>query len=135
MDLVKPLPQFDLFNYKWPILTNQGNLPPAKTVNDGDQYPGQNLESYVCGGCVTNGATVRRSILGPSCRVRSQSLVEESILFENVQVGRHAKIRRAIIDRGVVIPDKTVIGYDRDQDLARGYTVTDSGIVVVARQD
>jgi len=135
MDLIRPTPQLDLYNYKWPILTNQGNLPPAKTVSDGEEHPGQNIDSYVCGGCVTSGATVRRSIIGPLCRVKSQSLVEDSILFENVNVGRQVKIRKAIIDRGVVIPDKTVIGYDREEDLARGYTVTESGIVVVPRKD
>ncbi|GFO67981.1 glucose-1-phosphate adenylyltransferase [Geomonas limicola] len=135
MDLIKCTPQLDLYNYKWPILTNQGNLPPAKTVTDGEGNAGVNLESHVSGGCVTNGATVCRSILGPSCRVRSNSLVEDSILFENVQVGRQVKIKKAIIDRGVVIPDRTVIGYDREEDERRGYTVTDSGIVVVPRKD
>jgi glucose-1-phosphate adenylyltransferase len=135
MDLVKVSPQLNLYNYKWPILTNQGNLPPAKTVFDDDDRRGQNLDSYVCGGCITSGGTVRRSILGPLCRVNSYSLVEDSILFENVQVGRHAKIRRAIIDKNVVITDGTIIGYDHDVDRRRGYTVTESGIVVVPRPD
>jgi glucose-1-phosphate adenylyltransferase len=135
MDLVKVSPQLNLYNYKWPILTNQGNLPPAKTVFDDDDRRGQNIDSYVCGGCITSGGTVRRSILGPMSRVNSYSLVEDSILFENVTVGRHVKIRRAIIDKNVVIPDGTVIGYDHAEDLRRGYTVTESGIVVVPRTD
>ena len=135
MDLIQIKPQLNLYNYQWPILTNQGNLPPAKTVHDGPDQRGQNIDSYVCGGCITNGGTVRRSIIGPLCGVNSHSLVEDSILFENVQVGRHVKISKTIIDRGVVIPDGTVIGYDREQDLARGYTVTDSGIVVVPRKE
>jgi glucose-1-phosphate adenylyltransferase len=135
MDLVKVSPQLNLYNYKWPILTNQGNLPPAKTVFDNEERRGQNLDSYVCGGCVTSGGTVRRSILGPLCRVNSYSLVEDSILFENVNVGRHARIRRTIIDKNVIIQDGTIIGYDHDEDLRRGYTVTESGIVVVPRQD
>ena len=135
MDLIKVSPQLNLYNYKWPILTNQGNLPPAKTVFDNEERRGQNLDSYVCGGCVTSGGTVRRSILGPLCRVNSYSLVEDSILFENVNVGRHARIKRTIIDKNVMIPDGTVIGYDHDEDRRRGFTVTESGIVVVPRQD
>jgi glucose-1-phosphate adenylyltransferase len=135
MDLVNVSPQLNLYNYKWPILTNQGNLPPAKTVFDEDDRRGQNLDSYVCAGCITSGSTVRRSILGPRCKVNSYSLVEESILFENVTIGRHVKIRKAIIDKNVVIPDRATIGYDLEADRKRGYTVMDSGIVVVPRSD
>jgi glucose-1-phosphate adenylyltransferase len=135
MDLIQTTPQLDLYNYRWPILTNQGNLPPAKTVHDNDDQRGQNIDSYVCGGCITSGATVRRSIIGPLGRINSHSLVEDSILFENVNIGRHCKIRKTIIDKGVVIPEGTVIGYDRAEDLGRGFTVTDSGIVVVPRRD
>lgn len=135
MDLIHVSPRLNLYNYKWPILTNQGNLPPAKTVFDDDDRRGVNIDSYVCAGCITSGSTVRRSILGPLCRVNSYSLVEDSILFENVNVGRHVKIKRAIIDKNVVIPEGTSIGYDLDADRKRGYTVTDSGIVVVPRQD
>jgi len=135
MDLISVSPHLNLYNYKWPILANQGNLPPAKTVFDDDDRRGQNLDSYVCGGCIVSGGTVRRTILGPMCRVNSYSLIEDSILFENVSVGRHARIRRAIIDKNVVIPDGAVIGYDHDEDRRRGYTVTESGIVVVPRPD
>ncbi|WP_027714367.1 glucose-1-phosphate adenylyltransferase [Desulfuromonas sp. TF] len=135
MDLVNISPQLNLYNYKWPILTNQGNLPPAKTVFDEDTRRGQNIDSYVCAGCITSGSTVRRSILGPRCKINSYSLVEDSILFENVTVGRHVKIRKAIIDKNVVIPDDAEIGYDLKADRDNGYTVTDSGIVVVPRMD
>jgi glucose-1-phosphate adenylyltransferase len=135
MDLVKVSPQLNLYNYKWPILTNQGNLPPAKTVFDDDSRRGQNIDSYVCAGCITSGSTVRRSILGPRCKVNSFSEVEDSILFENVTVGRHVRIRRAIIDKNVVIPDGAEIGYDLDADRNNGYTITESGIVVVPRPD
>jgi len=135
MDLINVSPQLNLYNYKWPILTNQGNLPPAKTVFDDDDRRGQNIDSYVCGGCITSGSLVKRSILGPMCRINSYSLVEDSILFDNVTVGRHAKIRRTIIDKNVVIPDGTTIGYDYDDDRRRGYMVTESGIVVVPRPD
>ncbi|MDD2852020.1 MAG: glucose-1-phosphate adenylyltransferase [Desulfuromonadaceae bacterium] len=135
MDLINVSPQLNLYNYKWPILTNQGNLPPAKTVFDEGERRGVNIDSYVCAGCINSGSTVRRSILGPLCKVNSYSLVEESILFENVTVGRHVKIRKAIIDKNVVITDGSTIGYDTAADIANGYTVTESGIVVVPRKD
>ncbi len=135
MDLIHVSPQLNLYNYKWPILTNQGNLPPAKTVFDDADRRGVNIDSYVCAGCITSGSTVRRSILGPLCKINSYSLVEDSILFENVTVGRHVKIKKAIIDKGVVITDGSTIGYDTEADLANGYTITESGIVVVPRKD
>ncbi len=133
MDLISVSPQLNLYNYAWPILTNQGNLPPAKTVFDDNGRRGSNLDSLVCGGCITSGSTVRRSIMGPSCKVHSYALVEDSILFENVQIGRHAKIRRAIIDENIYIPDGMEIGLDHEEDRMRGCIVTESGIVVVTR--
>ncbi len=133
MDLIHVSPQLNLYNYDWPILTNQGNLPPAKTVFDDDGRRGQNLDSYVCAGCITSGGTVRRSIIGPRGMVHSYSLVEDSILFENVSIGRYAKIKRAIIDKNVIIPEGAVIGYDHAEDLRNGHTVTESGIVVVSK--
>ena len=135
MDLIHISPQLNLYNYKWPILTNQGNLPPAKTVFDDDDRRGQNIDSYVCAGCITSGSTVRGSIIGPLCKINSYSLVEDSILFENVTVGRHVKIKKAIIDKNIVIPDGSTIGYNLEEDLSRGYTVTESGIVVVSRKE
>ena len=135
MDLINVSPQLNLYNYKWPILTNQGNLPPAKTVFDDDDRRGQNIDSYVCAGCITSGGTVRRSIIGPRCKINSYSLVEDSILFENVTVGRNVKIRKTIIDKNVVIPDGSTIGYNQEADRSHGYTVTESGIVVVPRQE
>ena len=133
MDLVNVSPQLNLYNYSWPILTNQGNLPPAKTVFDYEGRRGQNLESLVCGGCITSGATVRRSILGPSCKVHSYALVEGSILFDNVQIGRKARIKNAIIDENIYIPEGMEIGYNHEEDRMRGCIVTDSGIVVVTK--
>jgi glucose-1-phosphate adenylyltransferase len=133
MDLVGVTPQLNLYNYEWPILTNQGNLPPAKTVFDDEGRRGQNLDSLVCGGCITSGGAVRRSILGPSCRVNSYAIVEGSILFDNVEVGRNARIRKAIIDEGIFIPEGMTIGYDHEEDLNRGCIITESGVVVVTR--
>ena len=133
MDLIRVTPQLNLYNYQWPILTNQGNLPPAKTVFDMDGRRGSNLDSLVCGGCVTSGSTVRRSILGPSCRINSYAKVEDSILFENVEVGRNARIRRAIIDEGICIPEGMQIGYDHEEDRERGCLITEAGVVVVTK--
>lgn len=135
MDLIHVSPQLNLYNYKWPILTNQGNLPPAKTVFDDNERRGMNIDSYVCAGCITSGSIVKRSIIGPLCKINSYSLVEDSIFFENVTIGRHVKIKKTIIDKGVVVPDGSVIGYNHDDDRRNGYTVTDSGIVVVPRKD
>ncbi len=133
MDLISVSPQLNLYNYKWPILTNQGNLPPAKTVFDAEGRRGQNLDSLVCAGCITSGATVRRSILGPSCKVNSYALVEDSILIENVRVGRGAKLKKTIIDENITIPEGMEIGFDHENDRLRGCIVTESGIVVVTK--
>ena len=132
MDLINVSPQLNLYNLSWPILTNQGNLPPAKTVFDKEDRCGQNIDSLVCGGCITSGGTVRRSILGPCSKINSYALVEDSILFDNVQVGRHAKIRKAIIDENIVIPEGMEIGFNHEEDRLRGCIVTESGIVIVA---
>jgi glucose-1-phosphate adenylyltransferase len=78
---------------------------------------------------------VRQSVLAPNVRVNSWATVEDSILFDGVDIGRHAKIRRAIIDKGVQVPERMQIGYDLDQDRSRGFTVTDAGIVVIAKTD
>ena len=100
---------------------------------DDEGRRGLNIDSLVCGGCITSGSTVRRSILGPSCKVHSYALVEDSILFENVQIGRHAKIKRAIIDENISIPEGMEIGLDHEEDRMRGCIVTESGIVVVTK--
>ena len=133
MDLIRVTPQLNLYNYQWPILTDQGNLPPAKTVFDMEGRRGQNLDSLVCGGCITSGSTVRRSILGPSCRVNSYAKVEDSILFGKVEIGRNARIRRAIIDEGICIPEGMQIGFDHEEDRERGCLITESGVVVVTK--
>jgi len=102
-------------------------------VFDDEDRRGLNIDSYVCAGCITSGGIVRRSIIGPRTRINSYSLVEDSIIFENVTVGRHTKIKKAIIDKNLVIRDNTVIGYDHAEDVKNGHTVTESGIVVVTK--
>ena len=96
---------------------------------------GQAMDSIVCLGSIVSGGEVERSILGPNTRVNSYARVEDSILFDDVDVGRHARIRRAIIDKGVRIPPGFEIGFDPDEDRQRGFTVSDNGVVVIAKAD
>ena len=89
----------------------------------------------VCPGCIVSGGHVRRSILSPNVRVNSYAVVEDSILFDGVDVGRHCRIRRAIIDKDVKLPPNTTIGYDLEHDRQRGFTVTETGVVVVPKAE
>jgi glucose-1-phosphate adenylyltransferase len=134
MDLVAVVPEFDLYNRRWPIRTFYDHFPPAKFVHD-DPTSGRTgtaVSSLVAEGCIVSGGTIRHSVLFPQVRINSYSSVEESILFERVQIGRRARIRRTIIDKNVEIPPDTVIGYDLEEDRKR-FTVTDNGIVVVSK--
>lgn len=138
MDLISVNPELNLYDRDWPIRTCQHPLPPPKFVFNDDQNPemrrvGQAVDSMVCSGTIVSGGSVERSILSSEVRINSYSSVCDSILFDGVEVGRHSRINRAIIDKGVRIPDHTRIGFDREEDLARGLTVTESGIVAVAR--
>ena len=134
MDLVSVDPLLNLYDEHWAIYTLHPNYPPTKFVfADGDRT-GLAVDSIVCPGSIISGGTVNRSVLGHCCRVNSYSRVEESVLFSGVNVGRGSKIRRAIIDKDVDIPPYTTIGYDLARDLQRGFTITENGIVVVAKQ-
>jgi glucose-1-phosphate adenylyltransferase len=138
LDLVQVDPVLNLYDTNWPIRTNHFQDPPAKFVfsepGDGPSVRrGEAFDSIVCAGCIVSGGHVRRSILSRKVRINSYALVEDSILFENVNVGRHARIRRAIIDKDVVIPPGDSIGYDVHRDRERGFTVTDGGVVVIAK--
>jgi len=132
MDLVSVTPQLNLYDPQWPILTYQSPNPPAKTVWAEEGRMGTALNSIISNGCIISGGSVMRSILSPRVMVHSYAEIEDSILFEGVDVGRHAKIRRTIIDKGVKIPEGMEIGYDLEED-AKRFTVTPSGIVVVPR--
>lgn len=138
MDLVGIDPQLNLYDSHWPIRTQQPNLPPAKFVfgsrGDSDRC-GMALDSIICAGTIISGGRVERSILSPGVRVNSFAQVSDSILFESVEVGRHARIRRAIIDKGVRIPEGFEIGYDLEMDRKRGFTVSNNGIVTVAKTE
>ena len=133
MDLLEPLPDFDLYNQKWAIRTENRNLPPAKFIWRESERTGMATNSIVSEGCVISGGQIDRCVLSFSVRINSFSHVEESILFEDVNIGRYAKIRKAIIDKGVFIPPYTEIGYNREEDKTRGFFVTDSGITIVPK--
>ena len=134
MDLVSVDPLLNLYDEQWSIYTFHPNYPPTKFVFADGERTGSAVDSIVCPGSIISGGTVNRSVLGHCCRVNSFSRVDESVLFAGVNVGRGAKIRRAIIDKEVDIPPDTTIGYDRNHDKQRGFTLTENGIVVVAKQ-
>ena len=132
MDLVSVHPIFNLYNDAWPIYSYQPPYPPAKFVFDFDGRRGQALDSMVASGVVVSGGTVRRSVLSPRVRVSSHSEVEGSVLMDGVVVGRHAVVRRAIVDKNVVIPDGAEIGVDPVADRER-FTLSSSGVVVIGK--
>ncbi|MBZ5718913.1 MAG: glucose-1-phosphate adenylyltransferase [Acidobacteriia bacterium] len=132
MDIVSVSPVFNLYDADWPIRTHQRQYPPAKFVFAEPERTGQALDSIVSAGCIVSGSSVRNSILSPDVRVNSYTEVDASILFSHVNIGRHCKIRKAIIDRDVHIPEGTTIGYDTEADRQR-YFVTETGITVVTR--
>jgi glucose-1-phosphate adenylyltransferase len=135
MDLVAVEPIFNLYNDRWPIYTAQATAPPAKFVfHDRDSgRVGYATDALVCEGVIISGGHVHHSIVSPRVRVNSYSYVEDSILFEGVNVGRRAKIRRAIVDKDVLIPQGVSIGHDVEEDRRRGFHVTEGGIVVIPK--
>jgi glucose-1-phosphate adenylyltransferase len=135
MDLCRVNPDFNLYDPEWPLRTNQVQAPPAKFVfADEGRRCGQALDSIISAGCIISGSRIAGSVLCPNVRVHSFCMVDQSILMPGVRVGRHARIRRAIIDRDVFIPRAALIGYNAEEDRKR-HTVTESGIVVVTTDD
>lgn len=132
LDLVAVSPVFNLYDKQWPIRTHQRQYPPAKFVFGEPGRTGTAIDSIVCPGCIISGGIVRNSVLAPDVRVNSYSDLDSSIIFPHVNIGRHCRIRRAIIDRDVHIPEGTVIGFDHEQD-SKNYVVTETGITVVTR--
>jgi glucose-1-phosphate adenylyltransferase len=133
MDLIQIDPILNLYDQDWPIHTHQPPYPPPKFVHTEGDRRGAAFNSIVCQGAIISGGQVYRSIVSPGVRINSYALVEDSILFDGVVVGRRARIRRAIVDKDVRIPSNFEIGWNRDADIARGYTITDDGIIVVAK--
>jgi len=134
MDLVSVTPLFNLYNPLWPVVSAPMHLPPAKFVfaDSKSQRIGIATDSLVSDGTIISGGTINRCVLHPKVRIHSYSDIDESILMDGVVIGRHSRIRRAIIDKGVKIPSGTTIGYDLELDRQR-FTVTESGVVVVPK--
>lgn len=133
LDLVEVSPVFNLYNRDWPIRTFSYQAPPVKFVFDEGERKGYATDSIVSDGCIISGGRLYRCILSPYCRINSFSHIEESILMDGVHVGRHALIRRAIIDKGVHIPAHSRIGFDKEEDEARGFYVSPGGVTVVPK--
>lgn len=132
-DLIAVQPVFNLYNEDWPLYTGYTGLPPAKFVHAGPGRLGHAADSIVSPGVLVSGATVAGSILSPGVHLHSWATVTDSVIMDNVQVHRHAQVHRAIIDKNVVVNERARIGVDHEQDRARGFTVTESGITVVPK--
>jgi glucose-1-phosphate adenylyltransferase len=131
MDLRRVSPALNLYNRAWPLRSASYPDPPVKFTFDEENRRGQAIDTIVSGGCILAGGMVRNSILGRHVRVHTGALVEDSIIMDNCDIGRHTKVRRAILDKNVKVPAGTIIGYDLEADRTR-YFVTESGIVVVS---
>jgi glucose-1-phosphate adenylyltransferase len=134
MDLNNVKPDLNLYNREWPVRSTSYPDPPAKFVFDEDGRRGEALDSIVSGGCILSGGLVRKSVLGRGVRVHTGAAVEGCVIMDNCDIGRHAKLQRAILDKNVRIPANTEVGFDLEADRARGWHVTESGIVVIGRQ-
>ncbi len=134
MDLISVHPVFNLYNMEWPILTLPEPFPPAKFVfADDDGRMGYAMDSMVCSGVIISGAAVTKSVLSPAVHVHSYAKVEHSVLFSGVEVGRHAIVRNAILDKDVYVEPGAEVGVDLEADRAAGFTVSDAGVVVIPK--
>lgn len=132
-DLISALPIFNLYNREWPIFSQQLNSPPAKFVRDAKGNLGQTIDSIVSLGCVISGAHIERSVVGPWSTIESGASITDAVVFERVHVRANATVRRAILDKDVVIGEGASVGIDHEADRARGFTVTETGITVVGK--
>jgi glucose-1-phosphate adenylyltransferase len=133
MDLCAVHPVFNLYNDKWPILTQVPSQPPAKFVHDFGDRIGRATNSVVSNGVIVSGGLVRESVLSPGVRVNSWARVERAVLLHNTRIGRHAVVENAIIDKNVEVPENAVVGVDKEHDRARGFVVSEGGITVVGK--
>lgn len=133
MELVSTSPQFNIYEPEWPLWTSQEQLPPAKFVFDEDDRRGGAINSMVSGGCIISGTTVKNSLLFSNVRVHSYSTVEQAVILPEVTIGRHAKLRKVIVDRGCTIPEGIEIGFDHKKDKKNGFRVSNKGVVLVTR--
>ena len=133
MDLLAYSPELNLYSKEWPLRTFNYNYPPAKFVWEEGDRVGMATNSMVSEGCIISGGGLSHCVLSPKVRINSYSSVADSILMEQVEVGRYSQIRKAIIDKNVVIPPHTKIGFDREEDLKRGFHVSAGGVTVVPK--
>ncbi|MGB7451382.1 MAG: glucose-1-phosphate adenylyltransferase [Lysobacterales bacterium] len=131
MELVSVVPQLDLYDKDWPILTDQLQAPPAKFVFNNDERCGQATDSMVSAGCIISGASVVKSLIFSNCKIHSYSKIVESLILPECEIHDGCTIHRTIIDRGCMIPEGTEIGVDHDADRARGFRVTEGGVTLV----
>jgi glucose-1-phosphate adenylyltransferase len=130
MELIGVTPELNMYDNEWPIWTYQEQLPPAKFVFDDDDRRGMAVDSMVSGGCIISGGSVRHSLLFSNVRINSYAKVEDSVILPDVTIGEHCRIHKAVIDKGCIIPDGTVIGEDLAQD-AKRFHVSEGGVVLV----
>jgi glucose-1-phosphate adenylyltransferase len=130
LDLTHITPDLNLYDEEWPIWTHQKQLPPAKFVFDDNDRRGHALDSMVSGGCIISGSAVRRSLLFSNVQVRSYSSIEDSVILPNVDIGRHVRLRRVVVDKSCVIPPGMVAGFDPEEDRRRFY-VTETGVTLI----
>lgn len=133
MDLIAVMPIFNVYNAEWPLHQGLITEPPAKFIHSEEGRLGHAADSVISPGVIVSGATVTGSVLSPGVRLHSWSSVSDSILLDHVIVNRHAQIHRAILDKNVVVEEGARVGIDREADIARGFTVTESGITVVSK--
>ena len=132
MDLLAVTPELNLYDQSWPIWTYQEQLPPAKFVFDDDDRRGMAVDSLVCGGCIVSGSSVRHSLLSSNVRVNSYCELEDAVILPNVDIGRHCRLRRVIVDQNCRIPEGMEIGFDNERD-ARYFHVSSQGVVLVSQ--
>ncbi len=130
IDLAGVTPDLNLYDKHWPIWTHQEQLPPAKFVFDNDDRRGMATDSMVSGGCVISGATVRHSVLFSNVKVNSYAQIEDAVVLPDVVIGRHARLRKAVIDKGCLIPEGLEVGFDRELD-AKSFYVSPGGVTLV----
>ena len=131
LDLIRPTPSLDIYDPNWPVWTYQQQLPPAKFVFDDDDRRGLAIDSMVSGGCIISGAQVRRSLLFSSVRINSFAQTCDAVLLPEVQVGRYARLKKVVVDRGVRIPENLVVGEDPELDDKRFYR-SEGGVVLIS---
>ena len=130
MEMTKVTPELNLYDADWPIWTYQEQLPPAKFVFNSDERRGMATDSLISGGCIISGAMINQSVLFSDVNVHSYSKIEDSVIMPNVEVGRHVKLKRVVVDKGASIPDGMEIGFDLALDKQRFY-VSEKGITLV----